>query len=316
MSVRPDRLEVIAPDGVGEVLAGDDLAALALRHCDLRDGDVLVVTSKVVSKAEGRMLPAADREGHIDAESRRVVARRGPMRIVENAFGMVQAAAGVDASNVPPGTIALLPADPDASARRLREALAEAGVDVAVVLTDTFGRAWRTGQTDQAIGAAGLEPLTDHAGDVDAHGHVLAVTAPAVADELAGAADLVKGKLGGRPFAVVRGLSSLVLAPGDHGPGATALRRPREQDMFALGAREAVMAALTGSDADCFGSPVSPEELCAALDLLGLTARVDGGAAVSVAPDVRVPGVAHAHGWRVLTETVEALRLGPRPAGQ
>lgn len=315
MSERPDRLEVIAPDGVGEVAPGDDLAELVRRHCDLRDGDVLVVTSKVVSKAEGRMLAASDREDHIEAESRRVVARRGAMRIVENAFGMVQAAAGIDASNVPEGTIALLPVDPDASARALRAALAATGVHVAVVLTDTFGRAWRTGQTDQAIGAAGLMPLTDHAGDVDSHGHVLAVTAPAIADELAGAADLVKGKLGRRPFAVVRGLGHLVLPRGEHGPGASTLRRPREQDMFALGAREAVVAALTGSDADCFGSPVTAEELGTVLGLLGLTARVDD-AAMSVAPDVRVPAVAHAHGWRVVEETPDALRLGPRPAGQ
>lgn len=313
---RPDRLEVLAPDGVGEVRPGDDLAALVRRHCDLRDGDVLVVTSKVVSKAEGRILAATDREDHIDAESRRVVARRGAMRIVENAFGMVQAAAGVDASNVPAGTIALLPVDPDASARALREALAGSGVRVAVVLTDTFGRAWRTGQTDQAIGAAGLEPLTDHAGDVDAHGHVLAVTAPAVADELAGAADLVKGKLGARPFAVVRGLAHLVLPEDEHGPGAAPLRRPREQDMFALGAREAVMAALVGSDADCFGSPVAAEELRAALALLGLAARVDDETSVTTAADVRVSAVAHAHGWRVLEEAPAALRLGPRPVGQ
>ena len=166
------------------------------------------------------------------------------------------AAAGVDASNVAAGHVVLLPEDPDASARAIRERVYdETGRNVAVLVTDTAGRAWRTGQTDLAIGVAGLEPLDDFAGRTDSYGNELAVTAPAVADELASLAELVTGKLGGRPVSVVRGLAERVLPAGEHGPGAVVLIRPREQDMFALGAREAVLAAVRGDQADCFGSP-------------------------------------------------------------
>ena len=147
------------------------------------------------------------------------------------------AAAGVDASNVAPGTVVLLPEDPDATARSLRVRVhAETGRNVAVVVTDTAGRAWRAGQTDLAIGAAGIEPLDDHAGRTDPYGNPLAVTAPAVADELASVAELVTGKLAGRPVAVVRGIAARVLPAGEHGPGARALVRPRHADMFGLGA--------------------------------------------------------------------------------
>jgi coenzyme F420-0:L-glutamate ligase/coenzyme F420-1:gamma-L-glutamate ligase len=242
------RLEVWAPDGVPEVQPGDDLAALLLQALQqdgppLADGDVVVVTSKVVSKAEGRAV-AVDREEAITSESVRTVARRGATRIVETRHGLVLAAAGVDASGTAPGTVLLLPVDPDASARALRSRLLElAGVDVAVVVSDTLGRAWRTGQTDHAIGVAGLSPLEDLRGRDDGHGNVLTVTMAAVADEVAGAADLVKGKLGRRPFAVVRGLAARTLH--EDGPGAVALVRPAAEDMFRLGAADVVPARRT-----------------------------------------------------------------------
>ena len=239
---------VWAPDGVPEVAAGDDLAALlvaalAAEDFALADGDVVVVTSKVVSKAEGRAV-RVDREEAITSETVRLVARRGSTRIVETRHGLVLAAAGVDATGTEPGTVLLLPVDPDASARALRSRLLElAGVDVAVVVTDTMGRAWRTGQTDQAIGVAGLAPLDDLRGRDDGHGNVLEVTVAAVADEVASAADLVKGKLGLRPFAVVRGLAARTTR--EDGPGAAALVRPAEEDMFRLGTRDVVAARRT-----------------------------------------------------------------------
>ena len=239
---------VWAPDGVPEVAAGDDLAAmlvgaLAAEDFALADGDVVVVTSKVVSKAEGRAV-RVDREEAITSETVRVVARRGSTRIVETRHGLVLAAAGVDATGTEPGTVLLLPVDPDASARALRSRLLElAGVDVAVVVSDTMGRAWRTGQTDQAVGVAGLTPLDDLRGRDDGHGNVLEVTVAAVADEVAAAADLVKGKLGLRPFAVVRGLAARTTR--EDGPGAAALVRPAAEDMFRLGARDVVAARRT-----------------------------------------------------------------------
>ena len=239
---------VWAPDGVPEVAAGDDLAALlvtalAAEDFALADGDVVVVTSKVVSKAEGRAV-RVDREEAITSETVRLVARRGGTRIVETRHGLVLAAAGVDATGTEPGTVLLLPVDPDASARALRSRLLElAGVDVAVVVTDTMGRAWRTGQTDQAIGVAGLAPLDDLRGRDDGHGNVLEVTVAAVADEVASAADLVKGKLGLRPFAVVRGLAARTTR--QDGPGAAALVRPADEDMFRLGTRDVVAARRT-----------------------------------------------------------------------
>jgi coenzyme F420-0:L-glutamate ligase/coenzyme F420-1:gamma-L-glutamate ligase len=234
-------LEIWAPDGLPEIAAGDDLAALlAASTADrpLRDGDVVVVTSKAVSKAEGRLF-RMNREDAIRAETVRVVARRGPTRIVETRHGLVLAAAGVDASNTEPGTVVLLPLDPDASARALRSALADRlGIDVAVVVSDTLGRPWRNGLVDQAIGVAGLAPLEDLRGQQDAHGNRLDMTVTAVADEIAAAAELVKGKLAGRPVAVVRGLADRV-GP-DHGPGAVAVVRPAHEDMFRLGARDVV----------------------------------------------------------------------------
>ncbi|MCW2762609.1 MAG: coenzyme F420-0:L-glutamate ligase [Marmoricola sp.] len=304
-------LEAWGVEGIGEIAAGADLGAV-LCGLELRDGDVVLVTSKVVSKAEGRVR-RGDREVAIRDETVRVVARRGPTSIVENHLGLVMAAAGVDASNVAQGHVVLLPLDPDASARGLRErVLEETGHNVAVVVTDTAGRAWRTGQTDLAVGVAGLDPLDDHSGRADSYGNELAVTAPAVADELASVAELVTGKLGGRPVSVVRGLGGRVLPPGDHGAGARVLIRPRSQDMFALGAREAVIAAVRGREADCFGSAASSDEVVAALDSCGLAGTVRGvsvrvqlPAAVrdQVAAVERVRLVAHAHGWRPHSDT-------------
>lgn len=236
----PEGFSVRPVGGLPDVRPGDDLVGLLAEHADLRDGDVLVVTSKVVSKAEGRLVPAgADREATrlaaVDTETVRVVARRGTTTIAETRTGLVLAAAGVDASNVRRNEIALLPVDPDASARRLRDGLRQrAGVDVAVVVSDTMGRAWRVGQVDQAIGAAGLAPVRDVRGTLDSHGHLLEVTEIAVADELAAAAELVKGKADGIAAAVVRGL-----ALPDDGRGAAALVRPAAQDWFRLGTTEA-----------------------------------------------------------------------------
>ena len=283
-----------APDGVPEVRAGDDLAAIVLDALsgpgDLADGDVVCVTSKVVSKAEGRVRVGA-REAAIEEESDRVLARRGPTLIVRHRLGLTMAAAGVDASNVAAGSIVLLPLDPDASARTLREEVhRRTGTNVAVVVTDTAGRAWREGQTDIAIGSAGMAVTEDFAGHTDAHGNLLAVTLPAVADEIAGAAELAQGKLAGRPLAVVRGRGDLVLPPGEHGPGAVSLVRAEGADLFGYGAREAVVRALAGDPADRlpFGAPAPEEEVEAALARL---------------PDRRdrtaVAAVCFAHGWQV-----------------
>jgi coenzyme F420-0:L-glutamate ligase/coenzyme F420-1:gamma-L-glutamate ligase len=245
MSALPvDAVSIFAIDGLPEIHPGDDLVGMlgdALAGT-LRDGDILVITSKVVSKAEGRIVEARDREDAITAETRRLVATRahpgGVTRIVETHTGLVMAAAGVDASNVPDGTVALLPVDPDASALALATALrARLGIALGVILSDTFGRPWRDGQTDVAIGAAGLHVVDDLRGSTDSQGRVLEVTVPAIADELAGAADLVKGKATGRPVAVVRGLGRYVA--GLDAPGAKRLIRSAELDMFRLGSDEA-----------------------------------------------------------------------------
>jgi len=240
------KLEVLPVRGIGDVVPGDDLAALIAGAAPwLRDGDVLVVTSKIVSKAEGRLVPAgpdreATREAAIDAETTAVVATRGRTRIVRTRQGLVLASAGVDTSNVGHDVIALLPEDSDASARALRVGLRERlGVDVGVVVSDTMGRPWRVGVADVAIGAAGLRPLRDLRGQTDGHGNDLAMTVVADADQIAAAAELVKGKSGGVPVAVVRGVQSLVDVGGADGPGAAALVRAFEEDMFALGTAEA-----------------------------------------------------------------------------
>ncbi|KPC83424.1 MULTISPECIES: coenzyme F420-0:L-glutamate ligase [Streptomyces] len=238
---------VWALPGIPEVREGDDLAKLiATTEPGLVDGDVLLVTSKIVSKAEGRIVEATDREAAIDAETVRVVARRGTLRIVENRQGLVMAAAGVDASNTPAGTVLLLPEDPDASARAIRTGLRDAlGVEVGVVVTDTFGRPWRNGLTDVAIGAAGVRVLDDLRGGTDGHGNPLSATVVATADELAAAGDLVKGKASGLPVAVVRGLPHVVADSGtSEDEGARAMVRVAADDMFRLGTSEAVREAL------------------------------------------------------------------------
>jgi coenzyme F420-0:L-glutamate ligase len=243
------RIEILPVLGIGELRPGDDLAAVIAEHTTLQDGDVVVVTSKIVSKVEGRLImlestdPAAReaaRQAAIDAETARVVARRGELRIVETHHGLVLAAAGVDASNVALDELALLPVDPDASAQLLRESLAERlDVEVGVIISDTMGRPWREGLTDAAIGVAGLTAVTDPRGQVDAYGNTLDVTRVAVADEIAAAADLVKGKLGGIPVAVVRGLAPDGKLPDD-GHGSRELIRSGADDLFRLGTAEAM----------------------------------------------------------------------------
>lgn len=238
-------VEILPVGGLPEFRPGDDLAAaIAAAAPWLRDGDVVVITSKVVSKCEGRIVPAPEdvdardalRRTLVKRESVRVLARKGRTWITENRFGLIQAAAGVDGSNIGADELALLPVDPDASAVAVRTALhGKLGVTVAVVITDTMGRAWRNGQTDVAIGAAGLAVLHAYGGAIDAHGNELVVTEIAVADEVAAAADLVKGKLTGIPVAVVRGL-----AAADDGSTARTLVRPGTEDLFWLGTAEAL----------------------------------------------------------------------------
>lgn len=240
-----DSIEILPVPGLPEFRPGDDVAAaIAAAAPWLRDADVLVVTSKVLSKSEGRIVTAptdpderdALRRKLVDAEAVRVLARKGRTLITENAIGLIQAAAGVDGSNVETTELALLPTDPDGSARKLRDDLRRLlEVEVAVVITDTMGRAWRNGQIDAAIGSAGLTVLHGYSGAVDKHGNELLVTEVAVADEIAAAADLVKGKLTGIPVAVVRGLTL-----HDDGSTARKLLRSGQDDLFWLGTEEAL----------------------------------------------------------------------------
>lgn len=238
-----DELRVWGVTGLPEIEPGADIAALiAGREPNLQDGDIVVVTSKIVSKAEGRLVDVAPGDDSawsevVDAETIRVVATRGRTRIVETRHGFVLASAGVDTSNVASGQLALLPADSDASAQRLRERICELlSVDVAVVVTDTFGRPWRHGLVDVAIGVAGMAALIDYRGVRDAFGNELAMTEVAIADEVAAAAELVMGKLAGVPVAVVRGLS--IDQAGDR--GIKPLLRPAADDLFRLGTAEAI----------------------------------------------------------------------------
>ncbi|MEQ4301246.1 coenzyme F420-0:L-glutamate ligase [Plantactinospora sp. B6F1] len=241
------RLEVLPVLGIGDVTEGDDLSDLIATAAPwLRDGDVLVVTSKIVSKAEGRLVDVpvdgpereAARAEVLAGETARPVARRGTTRIVQTHHGFVMASAGIDASNVDRSRLVLLPKDPDASARALRAAIRQRhGADVAVIISDTMGRPWRNGLTDVALGVAGMPAIRDHRGEVDPYGNKLNITQMAVVDELAGAGELVKGKCDQVPVAVIRGY--LGAADPDDGLGAAALVRDAEHDLFALGTAEA-----------------------------------------------------------------------------
>ena len=251
----PAGVSVLPVAGLPEFRPGDDLAAAVATAAPwLADGDVVVVTSKVVSKVEGRLVqvpPGADREKlrlqAIEDEAVRVVARRGPLAIVQTRQGWVVAAAGIDASNVGQDALVLLPEDGDASARALRARLGELlDVDVAVVISDTFGRTWREGLTDVAVGAAGVTALIDHRGAVDGFGNRLETTRTALVDELASAADLVKGKLGGVPVAVIRGLTPTERPDPD--TGSRPLVRLPADDLFPYGARDLVGAREPGAD--------------------------------------------------------------------
>jgi coenzyme F420-0:L-glutamate ligase / coenzyme F420-1:gamma-L-glutamate ligase len=273
-----DGLEVLPVRGIGDVTAGDDLAALITTAAPwLRDGDVLVVTSKIVSKAEGRLVdvPAdgperdAARDEVLAAETARVVARRGPTTIVQTHHGFVMAAAGIDASNVDKTHLVLLPADPDASARALHAALATRGLHVGVIVSDTMGRAWRNGLTDVALGAAGIAPLRDHRGEIDPYGNELQLTQMAVVDELAAAGELVKGKCDQVPVAVVRGYPGAGVPVED---GAAVLLRDAASDMFSLGTAEARAAGLrdaaTLEDPPPGTAPADPAAVQRALDVV------------------------------------------------
>lgn len=274
----PGTVQILPIVGLPEFRPGDDLAGLICAAAPwLLDGDILVVTSKAVSKVEGRLIPAPHdqagrehaRQNAVALETARVVAERGPTRIVMTHHGWVMAAAGVDASNTAPGELALLPVDPDASASALREAIAaRTGVSVAVVISDTMGRTWRRGLTDNAIGVAGMGAVADLRGYPDASGIPLEITEIAVADEVAAAADLVKGKLSAVPAAVLRGLDP----PHDDGKGSSSLRRPIAEDMFALGTRDVVRTRLpaTGFGAGPVPGPVLESAIETALSAMGM----------------------------------------------
>ena len=305
--------------GIPEVRPGDDLARLLLEAVrraglELADGDVLAITSKVVAKAEGRLVPLpadpADRERvlreTVAAETARVVARRGRLVIAETRHGLVGANALVDASNAGGDRLVLLPADPDASAARLRQAIgALDGHDVAVVVTDTLGRPWRLGQTDVAVGLAGMGALDDWRGRTDGDGRLLEVTEVAVADEVAAAADLVKGKAARVPAALLRG----VPRPKGDGTARDLVRSPADDLFRTAGTAEDLLAFLEGPPPPSAfrPGPVDP----AALDQAVAAARavpLPGGRRFQVRP---VPDPARAACLAALSPTPPALAEAP-----
>ncbi len=229
------RLEIFGVEGLPEIEAGEDLAGLIAEAADLADGDVVVVTQKIVSKAENAMVTVDpdDPLSHkpvVEQESVRVLRRRGDLIISETKHGFVCANAGVDRSNTAPDEVALLPDDPDRSARRIREGIrARTGVEVGVVVSDTFGRPWRRGVADVAIGVAGVRPILDLRGTPDATGRELQVTEVAIVDELAAAAEMVMGKAEGVPVAVIRGVDPAWLGPGSI---QADIIRPPGEDLF------------------------------------------------------------------------------------
>ncbi len=233
MSLTITPLALAAAVGTGDDLVAHLLDALEVARLSLAPGDLVVVTSKVVAKSEGRVVAfsglEADKVRLIESESRRVLRRRGTLRITETHHGFVNANAGVDLSNADEGTAVLLPLDPDRSARRLRGEIGRrVGVEVGVVITDTFGRAWRQGVCDVAIGSAGVRALLDLRGTPDANGRVLEATEVAIADEIAAAANLVMGKAAATPFALLRGLDASFFGEGS---GGDLVRRPHD-DLF------------------------------------------------------------------------------------
>lgn len=262
----PQQFAVVGINGIGEIVAGDDLLVLVGNAIEdeISAGDIVVVTSKIVSKAEGRSLRADSREDAITAETVRLVASKahpgGVTRIVQNKLGLVLAAAGVDASNTPDGTVLLLPEDPDASAQALCTGLRRRfGFDLAVLITDTLGRPWRLGQTDLAIGAAGMAVTHDLRGTRDDFDRPMDATITAVADEIAGAANLVLGKTSRRPVAVVHGLGHLIRPIQE--PGARTLIRAAEDDLFRLGSAEAHLEGFQEGFAAGQRSPVESSSI-------------------------------------------------------
>lgn len=285
-------VEIIPVEGIGEIAAGDDLPMAIAAATSVRDGDIVVVSSKVVSKAAGRVAAA---DGDPDAARRRlamaeeVLVETPHVVVVRTTQGWVCANAGIDASNVPGGDLLLLPPDPDTDAASIRgglEALDEARV--AVVIADTFGRAWREGQTDIALGVAGMAALRDERGSTDREGRELSVTLVAVADQLAGAADLVRDKAAGVPVVIIRGLGHLV--DGVTTGGGAALVRPPDQDLFPHGRGWLARRLTTGEGTPVRTGPPPAHEWALVEAVAGVTR--DGQ--VLTVPDGRAAGLAEA----------------------
>lgn len=255
--------------GIPEISTGDDLA-LVISNLDFefQSGDILVITSKIVSKSEGRLIAADDRKAATRNESKRILAQRGETVISETHHGFVMAAAGVDMSDVPAGFVALLPENPDESARRIKTYFqSNLGINLGVVITDTFGRAWRDGLIDLAIGVAGLPPLIDHRGRIDQAGHTLEASITALVDEIASASELVRTKLSRVPAAVIRGLSDFVST--EHGVGIKPLLRSPQTDWFRYGHRELITSRRTVRK---FTNEPVPQHILSLATAAGITA--------------------------------------------